>query len=46
MHFDSDIIGGDYDAYENYSEFNSYTDTAKESILNACKQKFCIIYYK
>lgn len=46
MFFDSDIIGGGYDAYENYSEFDCWTDTAKESILSACKQKFCIIYRK
>ena len=32
--------------YEDYTNFNSFVDTAKESILSACKQKFCIIYRK
>ena len=32
--------------YEDYTNFNSFVDTSKESILSACKDKFCIIYRK
>jgi len=46
MNFDSDIINGDYDAYEDYSNFDCWVDTAKESILSACKDKYCIIFRK
>ena len=46
MCFESDIIGGDYDDYEDYSNFDCWVDTAKESILSACKYKYCIIFRK
>lgn len=37
MTFESDIIGGDQDCYENYLEDDCWYDTAKESLISLLK---------
>lgn len=42
MTFESDIIGGDQDCYENYLEDDCWYDTAKESLISLLKANGCL----